>query len=110
MKHLPKILEAAFILAIIGGFLRVCALPVDGQTVKEEVVRARPVEAEFMQIVSHCVDQSIWQDNQDHRTRTPGDGGADESTLGTYIMKMRVCLNNYEMMQVLEPEIPEVEK
>jgi hypothetical protein len=55
-------------------------------------VQERPVEAEFQVIVSYCVDYAIWQDNYPHTRRTPGDGGEPESTLGTYLLKMRTCL------------------
>ncbi len=62
-------------------------------TFGQEKVKERPIEAEFMQLVSFCVDEAIWQDNQDFTQVTKDGKRAEESTMGTYILKMQMCLD-----------------
>lgn len=76
-------------------------------TFGQEKVEERPIEAEFMQLVSYCVDDALWQDNTANTTK---DAGRDkESTLRTYIQKTIVCLQT-ERVWIQKPILPKEKK
>ena len=54
----------------------------------EEKVKARPVSAEFMLIVSMCIEETLWQEHD--QAATP------ESSLNSYLGRMRLCLGEWE--------------
>ena len=71
-----------------------------GQDVpKEEKVRARPVSAEFMAIVSMCLDDALWDQ---HSNVSPGQGEEtpEMGSLRGYLFRMKTCLLQAELGEI----------
>ena len=93
-RDIAQVRNLAIVLAVVGWLLVFTPISCIHSAYAQKdddnsAVMSRPVERQFMFMVSLCVDEALWQDNaqRDHNA-----GRAPESTLGTYIEKMKVCL------------------